>query len=330
MAKEINQKGKLLVLLRLLWERTDEAHGMTAAQLLDALAQEGISAERKSLYSDLETLRQFGMDVEKRQGKTTEYALASRDFELPELKLLVDAVQSSRFITKKKTETLIRKLERLTSNYEARQLSRQVYVSNRVKSDNERIYYGVDRIHAAISENRQIRFQYFEWNAHKQRVLRHDGAYYQVSPWALSWTDENYYLVAYDAEAQKIKHYRVDKMLNISQTEEKRLGEQCFGEFDMAVYSRGVFGMYGGEETLVTLRCADHLAGVMLDRFGHDINILPQSDGTFLFSVRIQISPLFLTWLMNFGDGVRVESPQSVIDRYTALARQALEQYAEL
>jgi len=311
MPKNERQKLKLLYLKKILEEKTDEAHPMTMAELLAALDEYGITAERKSIYDDLTSLRDFGMDIEKTAGRIPGYYVASRTLELPELKLLVDAVQSSKFITRKKSAELIRKLEGFTSVHEARRLSRQVYVANRVKTMNESIYYTVDYIHEAMLENRQITFQYFEWNMHKQRILRHGGKRYAVSPWALTWEDENYYLLAYESESGMVKHFRVDKILKIAVTETPREGASHFDQFDTGEFARKVFGMFGGEEMLVSLRCDASLAGVILDRFGTDTTLIP-GDGTFSVAVRVIVSPQFLSWIAGFGERMYIESPDTV------------------
>ncbi len=327
MAKSYNQKIKILYLMKILMEHTDEEHGMTLEEITAALSQYGVAAERKTLYDDLEVLRVFGIDIDKRKDKTVRYHVVSRDFELPELKLLVDAVQSSKFITHKKSAELIKKLESFTSRYEAQQLQRQVFVANRIKTMNESIYYTVDYIHEAIIKNNKVSFQYFDWNEKKEKQLRHDGKRYVISPWALTWDDENYYMIGYDSDSEKIKHYRVDKMLKIELTDEKRDGAELFKDFDMALYSKKTFGMYGGKEETVKLRCENHLAGVIIDRFGQDISLVPSGDDHFTFNIKVYISPVFLTWLMNFGAQIKVLSPDWVKDDLIKLAKETLNQY---
>ena len=245
MPKSSHQKLKLIYLMKILLERTDEAHSITMHEIVDALAAYGISAERKSLYNDIENLRIYGLDIIGTQkDRTYSYYIGSRPFELAELKLLVDSVQASKFITEKKSNELIKKIEGLTSRYEASQLHRQVFVSGRVKTMNESIYYNVDRIHMAIAENSKVVFQYFQWNVDKKMELRHEGAFYEVSPWSLSWDNGNYYLIAYDSREGIIKHFRVDKMLNIESNGKVREGKQAFRLFDMAAYAKKMFGMY--------------------------------------------------------------------------------------
>lgn len=327
MAKSANQKIKILYLLKILQERTDEEHGLTLEEISAALAEYGVEAERKTLYDDLEVLRVFGLDIEKRRDKTVRYHVVSRDFELPELKLLVDAVQASKFITRKKSNELIQKIEGFTSHYEAQQLHRQVYVANRIKTMNESIYYTVDDIHDAIGKNVKVSFQYFDWDEHKQKKLRKDGARYVISPWALTWDDENYYMIGFDSENEMVKHYRVDKMMKICVTDQKRDGAQFFENFDMALYSKKTFGMYGGREEAVILRCEKKLAGVMIDRFGQDVSINVVDENYFDLRVRVYVSPHFLTWLMNFGTSVKILSPESVKNDLVSLAKESLRQY---
>lgn len=312
MPRGANQKIKILYLMRILLEETDDKHGLTTEELISALQNMGVDAERKAIYDDIETLRVFGMDIEQRKGKKTTYHVVSRDFELPELKLLVDVVQSSKFITQKKSSELIKKLANFASGHEAQQLKRNVVVQNRIKTMNESIYYFVDAIHDAIGKNVKITFQYFTWNEKKEKVLRHDGRLYEISPWALTWDDENYYMIGFDSRAGTIKHFRVDKMQKIQLTEQKRDGESHFKDFDLGAYSKKTFGMYGGEEETVTLRCKNHLAAVMLDRFGHDVIFRKVDDEHFEFHVKVQTSPLFYAWVLNFGDAVKITAPLSV------------------
>ena len=220
MAKSSNQKLKLLYLLKMLEEKTDEENTMTINDMIVELERYGIKAERKSIYADLEALRHYGLDITSRKSKTTDYFVASRLFELPELKLLVDAVQCSKFVTHKKSNELIKKIESLASNKQAQSLHRQVYVTNRVKTINESIYYNVDRLHAAIAENRQVSFKYFDYDVKKEKVFRKNGDKYTVSPYGLSWDDENYYLITFSTKYNGFTHYRVDRMIDIDLLDE--------------------------------------------------------------------------------------------------------------
>lgn len=315
MAKSGNQKGKLLYLAEIFHRETDEAHGLTLAELTERLAAYGVQAERKTLYADMEELRRCGLDIDSwKEGREYRYRLASREFELPELKLLVDSVQSSKFITHKKTASLIKKIETLASVHSAQLLHRQVFVKNRIKTMNESIYYNVDEIHNGISNNRKIRFLYFEYNVAKERQYRHGGAYYVVSPFAMTWDDENYYLVAYDSEAGIIKHYRVDKMEKISTLDEERDGQEVYQALDMAVYTRKTFGMFTGEEIKVQMRFENHLVGAVLDRLGRDVFIVPDGPGHFTVRTDVVVSPQFFAWVLGFGPQAQIVGPAHVVE----------------
>ena len=311
-----NQKLKLLYLIKIFTEDTDDQHALTLPQIAEKLDAYGVSAERKTLYQDFELLRDFGFDIIGQQARRNfYYHMGNRRFELPELKLLVDSVQSAKFITDKKSNALIKKLEGMVSKYEARKLQRQVIISGRIKAMNESIYYNVDKLHEAIGTDRQIRFKYFRWNINKEMELRKDGAWYQVSPWALMWDDENYYLVGYDAEDGKIKHYRVDKMWRISVADRKREGKEQFKAFNMPRYTKSLFGMFGGEEVKVTLEAENGMVGILLDRFGKDIPVKPVDADHFRTSVVVAVSSQFLGWIMALGDGVKIIGPDKVVTR---------------
>ena len=327
MARSSFQKLKILYVMDYLLKRSDENHPVTVAQLIGELESHGISAERKSFYDDLEALREYGLDIlQTGSGKNSGYYVASHEFELPELKLLVDSVQSSKFITYKKTLSLIKKIEGLTSVYDAQLLRRQLYVKNRIKTMNESIYYNVDELHRGIAENRKIRFHYFEYTVRKERRFRRDGAWYVLSPYALSWDDENYYLVGFDSEAGIIKHFRVDKMADIQVTEEPRDGEEIYAALDMGVYARKTFGMFTGEETSVRLRFEKDLVGAVIDRLGRDVMLVPDGEDHFTVRTIVIVSPQFFAWVLGFGNKAKILEPESVVrklrehlDQVTAL-----------
>jgi len=330
MPKSSNQKLKLLYLRDILLSKSDENHPLTLAQIIDELEACGIAAERKSLYDDLEALRLYGLDIVMKKGKTTGYYVGSRTFELAELKLLVDSVQASKFITHKKSLALIRKLEGFASLYDAQLLQRQVYVANRIKTMNESIYYNVDKIHCAIGQNCKISFKYFDYSLKKQRVYRRGGKKYTVSPLALAWQDENYYMLGYDAQAGIIKHYRVDKMSGIEQTSEKRDKVPRFSRLDMAVYAKKVFSMYGGEETDVKLRFENSLVGVVIDRFGRDIAITRDDDEHFTVNVSVMLSPQFYGWLFGLAGEAQIISPEYAAEQMRQRLICTAERYAAI
>ena len=327
MARQANQKLKMLYLLEILRRETDEEHPLTLKQIIDLLAQKGISAERKSLYDDIEQLRLLGEDIITVRDAAVRYYIGERTLDMPQLRLLVDAVQSSRFITRKKSEELIRRLESLTSRHLAGQLQREVVVSGRIKNMNESIYYNVDRLQSAITAGRQVTFQYFDWGMDKKQHLRHNGALYTVSPWAMVWDDENYYLVAYHSEKGTLRHYRVDRMLHIAVTDRPREGEAAFRSHDLAAYSRQTFGMFGGQEQWVTLRCHKRMAGIMLDRFGSDTPFIPDGEEHFTARVPVVVSPPFFAWLSGFERDIRLISPAAVAEEYVAYLTDILTGY---
>jgi len=325
MAKSPNQKLKLLYLVDILERKTDENHPMTAAALIEELAKVEISAERKSIYDDIQQLVDFGYDIVHNKARVGGgYYMASKRFELAELKVLVDSVQASRFISAKKTRELIDKLEKLCSVHEEKQLKRQVYVLNRIKTDNESIFYNVDYIHDAIHRNKQISFQYYEWSTSKEMKLRRGGERYVVSPLGLIWDDENYYLIAYEDKAG-IRHYRVDKMKAIEVLDEGRMEESGYRDFDPATYSNKVFGMYGGEPATVTLAFPEKLTGVMLDRFGKDVLLKKDSEMNYSIRTDVVISDHFFGWLAGLGKEVRIVSPDKIRQQYKQYLSDILE-----
>lgn len=329
MPKGSNQKLKLYHLAQIMLENTDDDHYITMPEIMSALEAYEVTADRRTIYADLKDLEALGIEVEGEPvGGGYRYHVVERPFELPELKLLVDAIQSSKFITERKTNALIRKLEKLVSKYEAMKLQRQVYVSGRIKTMNESIYYTVDTIHNAISENRKIRFQYFQWNVKKEMELRHDGAYYHISPWGLSWDAENYYLIGYDSEAGKIKHYRVDKMLRLQMSDEKREGKEHFKKLDMADYAKKSFGMFGGREEKVKLLVENTLAGVIIDRFGKDIMLIPSEEEHFTVNVDVHVSTQFFGWIISLGERVKILGPEEVVAQMKEEIQRLARQYS--
>ena len=329
MAKLSNQKLKVLQLARILAEQTDEEHSLNVQELIHQLNLCGIECERKSLYDDIEALRSFGMAVETRRGRGYSYYLADRDFELPELKLLADAVASSRFITHKKSEELIGKLAGLTSKPQANRLRRQVYVANRVKSHNEQIYYNIDGLHEALADRRKISFRYFDYTVEKEKHYRRDGAEYIVSPCAMAWDDEKYYLIAYYPKYNSILHFRVDKMERIRVLDEPAENPPADLNFEPARYAQKMFGMYGGEEETVRLRFENELINPVLDRFGQDIMVRKDGADHFVVDVKVAVSPHFYSWLFAFGTKVQVLQPKRVADGMADMARRVAGMYED-
>ena len=329
MPKSFNQKLKILYLMQAFLERTDREHPMSVPDLILYLDGYGISVERKTVYEDIETLRIFGMKIENRREKPSGYYLADRDFSFPELKILMDAVQSSRFITERQSRELVRKLEHLTSISEAKRLQSQTSVLSGSKAVNREIYDSIQKICDAMADNRQICFNYYEWDFSRELKPKRDGARYRVSPWKMIWNNENYYLIAYDDRSRDIRHYRVDKMLKIELTAESREGKEQFGNFDVAAYSRKTFGMFAGEDETVTLICEDALTGVMIDRFGKEV-AMRRYDGTRIrVRVSVAVSRQFFGWLAGLGAAVQIESPEPVAREYREYLETILKTYGE-
>lgn len=330
MAKSSNQKLKQLYLLKILSEHTDENHALTTRELIEKLAEYDVNAERKSIYSDIEALNTMGYDILNDKNRNHYgYYMASRNFEMPELKLLVDAVQSSRFITEKKSRELIGKLEKLCSKYEAGKLQRQVYVSDRLKAENESIYYNIDGIHEAIQKNRQISFRYYEWDPNKKIRFKKEGQRYLVSPHMLIWNDANYYLVAFEGESGIIKHFRVDKMVELSVEKAERQGKEACLEFSPTIYSKKSFQMFGGEEVAVTMLCEESMVGVMIDRFGKEVSMRQMQPGWFQVRTEIVVSPPFFGWLAGMGGKVKIAAPKEVAEEARRYLKAVLEQWNE-
>lgn len=337
MARNPRQKQKLLYIQKILLEKTDENHGITINGLIAELASYGINAERKSLYDDLRILEAYGLDICSEKTKTVKYYIGSRDFQISELKLLVDAIQSSKFITEKKSMELIKKLEGLASENEARMLQNQVIISNRVKTPNETIYYNVDRLHDAINRDRAVEFYYNQWKLNLGSVekltleRRRNGGRYLVSPWALCWDDENYYLIAYDEERSQLRHYRVDKMEKIELSDKRRSGREEMDKINLADYARSTFGMFAGESTEVTLSVDNSLAGVIADRFGKNIFITAdeENENHFIAKVQVNISGQFFGWLFALGDKVKIIAPEDAAKKFKKHSRKVSNLYKE-
>ncbi len=327
MPKSEKQKQKLLYIIKMLQEKSDEDHPIKMEAIIDMLDREGIKAERKSIYNDMDTLRDFGYDIVLTKGKNGGYFLAYRDFDVAELKVLVDAVQASRFITTKKSKELIGKITTLAGEHEAKNLKREVYVMNRIKSENEAIYYNVDEIHKAIENNKQITFKYLEYSVNKEAVPRRNGKTYKVSPRALAWNEEKYYLIAYDAEVDLIKNYRVDKIKEIDITDEPRIILDKDKNFDVAEYCNRAFGMYCGDDETITVQFPNRLIGVVIDRFGKEINIYNSEADCFETRLNVSVSPQLFGWLTGLGAEVKIVKPERVVEQYKQYIQDIMKQY---
>lgn len=328
MPRGSNQKFKFTYLMKIMAEKTDDEHSLTMPQILEELEKYEVSAERKSIYEDFKDMSKLGIDIIKEQrGRETFYHIAGREFELAEVKLLIDAVQSAKFITQKKSKSLISKVKNFVSEHQAKQLQRQIVINDRVKTMNESVYYNVDDIHTAINQNRKIKFKYYKWDIDKKLVERHGGSYFIVSPWALLWDDENYYMIAFDDWDNKIKHYRVDKMMYIEVGNDERAGKEEFKNFDMAKYSKATFGMYHGEKTKVCIKFANHMCGVFIDRFGKDTLFRKIDENHSELIVDINVSPQFFGWIFSLGNDVEIVSPREVVNELREYTKKFIMKY---
>lgn len=330
MARSFNQKLKILYLMKVLKEKSDREHPMCVQDIINHLEGYGISVERKTVYDDIETLRLFGMNIAHRRERPSGYFLVDRDFEFSELKILVDAVESSKFITEYQSRELIRKLERLTSSSESRKLHVQKYMTTGTRAVNGEIYMTIERICNAIDKNCQIAFQYYEWDFSKSLRPKRNGEKYHVSPWKLIWKSENYYLVGLDEKKGMVKHYRVDKIMHVTLRKDRRNGEDIFNNFDIEKFVSGTFGMYGGKDTYVRMEFENNLVGVVLDRFGQNTMLIPRDAEHFSIQVRINVSTQFFGWLSGLGKGAVIVSPENVRRDYISFLKRALRNYEDV
>lgn len=336
MSKSVNQKLKLLFLIRILEEKTDDEHGITLTEIISQLSLYGITAERKSIYSDIQLLNNAGYEIlSSRTGKSHDYRLVGgRNYQLAEVKLMVDAIQSTRFITHKKTAELIKKLEKEVSVNQAKELQRSVYIEKRSKSDNETIYYCIDKIHRAIQNRKQISFNYYEWivtNTVPYTAIsqpKKDGKLYILSPWCMVWDDEKYYLIAYDSEAEKIKHYRVDKIKNVEILDDDCCGEDAFKDFELSTYVKRTFGMFGAKTAQeVKFIIPDYLISPVIDKFGTDYILKRIDDNKCEITVQVHISPQFYGWLFGLGEDVVLTSPEHIVKDFRKMVKRIGKNY---
>lgn len=320
MAKMPNQKMKALYIMDYLMRNTDEEHPAPMRDIIAYLESCGISAERKSIYSDIEGLQLFGVDI---LSCTKGYYVVSREFEMPELKMLVDCVSASKFITEKKSERLIKKIESLASRHEAGKLQRQVYIADRIKVGNEEIYRSVDTLSEAINEKRKVSFRYFEYDVDKKRKYRNGGNEYIVSPYSLTVSDENYYLIAHYPKHEDLTHFRVDRMSDIVIIDELQDNvESIMGEsFSIGEYSRKLFSMFSGENSRVEILCENRMMNSVIDRFGKDVFVMKVDDEHFKVMVNVDLSPTFFAWIFTFGGKMKIVAPEEAKEQFQSVLK---------
>ena len=326
MARGENQKLKLLYLKQFFEEKTDEDHPATMPEILAYLHARGVEAERKSIYTDLDALSDFGMDVRKdERGKS--YQWFDREFELPEVKLIIDSVASSKFLSEKKSDALIKKLGTLCSEHQRKELRRQVRVMGRAKSMNNSVLINVDHLHAAIAANTTVRFKYFHYNLKMERVYSHKGEVYEVSPWALLYDNDNYYLYAFvDGE---FRNYRVDRMASVEQGTNERQGKEAFEKKDMPAFSKSTFGMFNGQEERVEMVFHNRMMDVVIDKFGKEVWLEKVDEWHFKISVPVAVSPQFFAWVFGLGNYVTITGPEHVKQQMKEMLEEVHKRYCE-
>jgi len=316
---EQKNKSRILYVLKLLYAKTDEQNLLSTVEIIDYLASLGMSAHRRTIAADMELLEEFGIDVITIKSTQNKYFIGSREFELPEIKLLVDAVESSKFITPKKSEELVKKLSRLVSQNQATELNRQIFIDKRVKPENEEIYYIVDAIHNAIAQKKQLEFKYYEYTQEKEKVYKNNGYIYKLSPYALSWSEDHYYVIGYCKKHGKISKFRVDRMAktNVIDGEATPMPEN----FNGADYAKETFSMYDGETKTVELKCTNELMKVIIDRFGEDVNTTSLGSNCFKAIVDVSVSPTFYGWVFQFSGKMSIIDPCDVRNQYIEMAK---------
>ena len=315
MATNSRTKLKLLHVSDILSRETDEEHPLSANQLCERLEMRGISAERKSVYADIRTLQEYGMDIVESSGKKQGWFLASREFELAEVRLLVDAVQAADFITAKKTKELLDKLKTLISTYQASTMNRQIYTDHRLKHNNEKIYYNIDDLHSAIMQNCKVQFEYTNKRIDEKGHIASQTREHTVSPYAMIWSNDHYYLICNTEKYDTLMHLRLDRINRVRKLEEParpiREVSSYLNYFDAADYIKKSFNMFSGEQQMIRLRCKNDLYEQVVDRFGEDIMLVPNDNGYFTITVKAMVSKGLIAWLLQFEE-IEVISPESV------------------
>ncbi len=318
-----NNKSRILYILKILYECTDEENTISITEIIEMLEKQGIVAHRRTIMTDIESIEESGVDVITIKSTQNRYFIGNRDFELAEIKLLIDAVESSKLITQKKSTELIRKLTTLVSMHQASELHGHIYVDQRIKPENEEIYYTVDAIHSAINSNNQIEFKYYQYTGRKEKIFKNNGFVYSLSPYALIWSEDHYYAIGYCDKHGKVSKFRVDRMANTIITENKIVHKPV--DFDIAEYAKSVFEMFDGETKTVELKCTNDLMDVIVDRFGENVKTHELGSNCFKAIVDISISPTFYGWVFGFGNKMSILAPIDVKNEYIAMARRIVD-----
>lgn len=319
----LRNKQRLLRLLSYLYRFTDEDHPVSTSQLVQIFQGEDANASRKTIQDDIKILIEEGHDIEIIKSSQHSYYMASREFEVPEVKLLIDAVSASKFITKEKSRVLVEKLMQFVSKPQAEQMVRHMYVADRIKAGNETIYYSVDTITEAINAGKKVHFQYFDYNERKERILRHNGEVYYHSPYALVWDSDRYYAIGFSDKYKDLVNFRVDRMYKVTIADEDSVPPAP--NFDIEDYVQKQFKMYAGEDMDVVLECDNELMQKVIDHFGEEVNTWKSSDTTFRLRAVVSDSPTFYGWVFQYAGKIRIASPEKAIIAFRKMARMVID-----
>ncbi len=320
-------KRRPLYLAKILYEKTDENHSLTTAQLMRELKEYGITAHRQTVKSDIQLLQNFGLEIQEVKSSQNKYNVISRTFDLPELKLLIDAVASSKFITKSKSKDLVAKLTSTVSEYQRPELKRNISCENRVKSKNEMIYLIIDAINRAINENKKISFHYFHFNKNKRREMKNNGEPYIITPLYLVWNGDFYYMIGVN-EDRLIRTFRVDRIADWPEILEEK-GTKPLERFNINRYLNSTFHMFDSEQRPVELICDNDVMDAVIDRFGLGVKKSKNDENTFMIVVNVAVSHVFYSWVFGFGGKVRIHFPEDVKNAYADMVRQAAEELGQ-
>ena len=313
---ENSSKLRILYILRVLEEYTDENHQLTTAEIVNILEEKyNLTTHRTTIPTDIKILCDYGIDIITVKSSQNKYYIGSRNLELPEIKLLIDAVQSSKFITLKKSKVLVQKLAGMTSKYQANKLNRNIVVDKRIKPNNEKIYYIVDALNDAVNQKKKVSFYYYDYLPNKKKHIKNNGEPYVISPYSLAWNGDYYYLIGYSDEREKTVIFRVDRIDKepVILTEKITKAPQ---DFDLAEYTNQVFQMYDGEEKTVKLKCNNELMKNIIDRFGEKVDVISKDEDTFIVSVTVDVCATFFGWILGFGGGIKIIAPDDVKEEY--------------
>lgn len=317
--KQYQSKARLLVLLKMFYELTDKDHTMTNVEIIDYLEKENVQANLATLRDDIALLKKHGYDIRTIVSRPNRYYWGEREFELSELKLLVDAVASSRFITESKSKVLSRKLYQFSSKHQRRGIKRNIAAVKRIKTDNEEIYKIIDTVNDAINRKKKIAFQYTEYNAKAKKILRNAGEVYELSPYALFWNDDNYYVVGWSEKHNNVSVFRADRLYAVAVLPER--AEKRPEGFSLEDYSKRIFEMYDGEPVAVRLKCRNDLMKYIVDRFGDDIEVKTADKDHVIVTVSVSLSPTFYGWVFQFEGGIKILSPRKAEKKISEMAQ---------